>query len=316
MQMYSKYSRIILLLPLLVLMSCSEHKKVCDDKIILKSTGSSLLRSYLTYAVATDGAGEVSCKLPKSWGDTPVWSPDKQWVAYSTQFNGQTDMESQIFVSYTNDKRIQLTYEKDGAFYPDWSSDGQRIAYEMTNGISILDVTCLYKNEKCKFNPTFVVTGTDPDWSPVNDLIVYDYQSSIESSEIRVIDVRQPNSVINATPDGVAFCQHPRWSPDGRTIAVGCYKENSYDIYLIDWANLQATNITNSPSTMETGPEWSPDGTRIAFVSDGDKNLGKCLVDECTITSTGLYIMNITGNNTTRITFRNDEDIVWFSWIP
>ena len=266
--------------------------------------------------MASDGTGEVSCRLPKKLGDTPVWSPYDEWVLYSTQYNKKADMQSQIFVSSTNEKSIQLTYEKDGAVRPVWSSDGHQIAYEMTNGISVLDVTCLYKNEKCECKPAFVTIGIEPDWSPVNDLLAYVYQSSSETSEIRVIDIKHPNSVTRITPSGVKFCQDPRWSPDGRTIAVACSKGNSYDIYVIDWESLQATNITNSPFSMETNPEWSIDGTRIAFISDKDEDLGKCLVDECTVTSTSLYSMNIDGNNLTRVTFRTDEDIIWFSWIP
>ena len=313
---YSPHLRIIYLLNLLTLLGCSEQTKVCKDKIILKTTRTSMLQSKFVYVVASDGTGEVSCRLPKPLGDTPVWSPDNKWVLYSTQNNKRAEMESQIFVSSANEKHIQLTYEKDGAVKPIWSPDGRQIAYEMTKGISLLDVNCLYQNKECEFKPVFVAIGIEPDLPPVNNLLVYVYQNSSESSEIRVIDLKQPNSVIEITPTGVKYCQDPTWSQDGRTIAVACYRENSYDIYFINWESLQATNITNSPITMETNPEWCLDGTRIAFISDNDEDLGKCLVDECTVTSTSLYTMNIDGNNLTRITFRSDEDIIWFSWIP
>ena len=315
--MYFKCLRIIYLISLLVVTSCSKQVNTCNNRIVLKTTGSSFLKSYSTYIVTTDGSGQVSCTLPQSLGDTPVWSPDRQWVAYSTQFTSQSDTESQIFAQSTvSGKRFQLTFEKDGAVTPVWSPDGRRIAYQMTNGIAVLDVNCLRKNETCEFKPTFLANGVDPHWSPDNNLITYVYQGSTEGLEIRVIDVDQPNFVTDITPSDVKFCKDPRWSPDGSTIAVGCSKENSHDIYLINWSTLQATNITNSPGIFDTDPEWSPDGTQIVFVSDKDRDLGECLVDECTLTSTSLYTMNVNGDHMTRITFRSDEDIIWFSWIP
>src|SRR3954468_2866024 len=59
----------------------------------------------------------------------------------------------------------------------------------------------------------------------------------------------------------------PRWSPDGKTLAVISSKENGPQIWLIDVTSGQSRRVTNI-STGAADPIWSPDGKWLAFVSD------------------------------------------------
>jgi Tol biopolymer transport system component len=306
-------SAIIYAVTALALIACSNAVENCENSIILKTT---IKGSFLpgVYLVSSDGNGETKCKFPKKLGDTPAWSPDGKWIVYSAQDDNST--KSQIFVLIDGKKKVQLTNEIGGATKPVWSHEGSRVAYETADGISLLDLSCLHNQKECQFVPFLLTSGIEPSWSPIEDLIVYVNNNSLGVSEVQVIDVKHPDFIVNVTPPDVEFCGDPRWSPDGKIIAVSCYGNNNHDIHLIIWENLQVTNITNSPNYIDTKPVWSPDGRRIAFISNRDDDLGKCLVDECTVISRALFIMNADGTNPIRISFRSDEHIIWYSWIP
>ncbi len=62
----------------------------------------------------------------------------------------------------------------------------------------------------------------------------------------------------------------PTWSPDGSRIAFSSNRPGQYDIFVIDVAGENLTNLTNSPEIHEWVPSWSPDGTRILYKSWDD----------------------------------------------
>lgn len=60
----------------------------------------------------------------------------------------------------------------------------------------------------------------------------------------------------------------PRWSPDGRTIAVSLWSPGGYrDVALVDAETGDTTRLTNDRA-MDTSPAFSPDGRWLFFSSD------------------------------------------------
>jgi hypothetical protein len=60
----------------------------------------------------------------------------------------------------------------------------------------------------------------------------------------------------------------PRWSPDGRTIAVSLWRRGGYrDIALVDARTGALRDVTHDRA-LDTGPAWSPDGKTLYFASD------------------------------------------------
>ncbi|HLP18538.1 MAG TPA: S9 family peptidase, partial [Bacteroidota bacterium] len=60
--------------------------------------------------------------------------------------------------------------------------------------------------------------------------------------------------------------RHPRWSPDGKTIAFESNRDGSMQIYLYDVGSKAVTQLTHISSEAAQAV-WSPDGRQIAFVS-------------------------------------------------
>jgi Tol biopolymer transport system component len=60
---------------------------------------------------------------------------------------------------------------------------------------------------------------------------------------------------------------NPRFSPDGRRIAMSITSGGQSDLWIYDWARDAPTKFTFD-SANDGGPVWSPDGRRLAFYSD------------------------------------------------
>ncbi len=60
--------------------------------------------------------------------------------------------------------------------------------------------------------------------------------------------------------------RHPRWSPDGKSIAFESNRDGSFQIYIINVETGETKKVTTI-STEAAGAIWSPDGKQLAFVS-------------------------------------------------
>jgi TolB protein len=57
------------------------------------------------------------------------------------------------------------------------------------------------------------------------------------------------------------------WSPDGRTIAFGTWRDGNEDIHVMNADGSGQRNLTRTRNLLNEGAVWSPDGRKIAFVS-------------------------------------------------
>ncbi len=62
--------------------------------------------------------------------------------------------------------------------------------------------------------------------------------------------------------------QDPRWSPDGRQIALTTDSRNLAEIFVMDHDGGNLRNLTWQALSNERSPDWSPDGKTIVFISD------------------------------------------------
>jgi len=84
-----------------------------------------------------------------------------------------------------------------------------------------------------------------------------------------------------------------QWSPDGKRIAFGSYRDGNREIYVMNADGSKKKHLTKN-TAFDRDPQWSPDGKRIAFAS------------------WGIYVMNADGSKQKRLTKNRSVDApVW-----
>jgi Tol biopolymer transport system component len=229
--------------------------------------------------------GEMT-PLPKSigggYGSPEVGytvSPDGTMVAYTSPDDTGT---SQVFIANLDGTDVQqVTHDRDGAAFPDWSPDGSAIAYttrayypsgDVDKGnIFVLDLATGETSQVTNEKPTTESLAPPgfPQFSPDGASIIYEVNRG-DGWGMRIVPVTGGKSVLLV---GGGKNDVEAWtgtlSPDGSTLAVAC----SGRLEGICIADADGTNLRTLVSGLRLNyPRWSPDGTRIAYTSSSGGN--------------------------------------------
>ncbi|RUL89583.1 S9 family peptidase [Tautonia sociabilis] len=114
-----------------------------------------------------------------------------------------------------------------------------------------------------------VKTVSDPQVSPDGSLVVYvvsevDREAGKSRSDLWLVPVSGGEPKRLTTASGAD--SHPRWSPDGKTIAFLSDRGGSSQVWLLPIDGGEARQLTNLPIDVD-GPIWSPTGDRLAVVA-------------------------------------------------
>jgi dipeptidyl aminopeptidase/acylaminoacyl peptidase len=97
--------------------------------------------------------------------------------------------------------------------------------------------------------------------SPSGTLV---YRAGGRGSRMLLTNGSDPDWVVLPETRAYAF---PRFSPDGKRIAVSIDAGTRTDVWLLDVDSHAATRLSSGGSANER-PEWTPDGTRVLYRSD------------------------------------------------
>jgi dipeptidyl aminopeptidase/acylaminoacyl peptidase len=224
----------------------------------------------------------------RSYGSL-TFSPDGQWVAYTTTATGQFNVWKQPVVPGPNGPQmpIQLTALTDDATRQVfWSPDGSRLLttadHHGTENFQLYDIPAgegwLYPLTDL---PAVRHELEGSPFSPDGKRIAYaSNERNPADFDIFVRDLDQGEGRAIVT-DG-AYFNAINWSPDGRALLVLRLNSNTdQDLYVVDVASGEKRHLT--PHEGETkffpGP-WRPDGGGIYLLTDRDREyLGLAFYD-------------------------------------
>jgi len=130
-----------------------------------------------------------------------------------------------------------------------------------------------------------------PVLSPDRRSVAYTLESP-SSLDLRVIDTGGEGDRLVLS--GVVPDARATWSPDGTRMAIADDRDGPTDIYIIELATGEVTNLTNTPAD-EGDPAWSPDGQSIAYWSRTSGNQD-------------IYVMPVDGGEPQRLTDDPGDD--------
>jgi TolB protein len=196
-------------------------------------------------------------------------------------------------------RRLTSTPGRSDSGLPDWSPDGQRIAYQK-------DVNQIYVINADGSGLTQLTRGpghhVSPSWSPdaASLAIVANWGDYPALSGIWIIPASDPDGVTQAEarrvttlPAGFEYDFEPQFSPDGSSIVFARYKGGRASA--IHRVGIDGTGLERlTPWRLNASdPDWSPDGQRITFGSGDSEQPG---------TKGNIYVMRADGSGRTRVT--------------
>ena len=210
-----------------------------------------------------DGANQTRVTVSRSLDITPVWSPDRNSIAYTSYRSDFPD----ILIQFIYEGRVPFkpaagSSEKQN-FLPAWSPDGTQLAFtsnrDHNSEIYVVnrDGTNL---RRLTNHPNIDVT---PTWSPTGNQIAFTSDRT-GSPQIWIMnaDGSEPQRITNESN-----CDRPTWSPAPfNEIAYASRGGAGYDIKIFDFASRSSKTITDGIGSNES-PAFSPNGRHLAFTS-------------------------------------------------
>ena len=277
--------------------------------VATRSAGEHFLDIFVTNA---DSTGETNLTRTKASTEAaPSWSPDSKKITYLSGSDASGELFTDIYVTNSDGtsqtrliKARDTKYFEGGLESPEWSPDGEKIAFIRTT--RVVPDESAPSSAAPATGPSGLYTinpnGTalrklskemsyaqSPLWSPDGKQIAF----SGPEQKVYVVNANGTRLRELLPNVGASYIDSYAWSPNGKEIAFTTVNHRGeLDIYMIIADGTGQTNLTSTRDSIEDEVSWSSDGKKIAFTR-GD--VGDVYGDQ------GVYVMDADGTGQKRL---------------
>lgn len=272
----------VTLLPASTAAAAENGRIAYEDYVVYTDPNGLPANSIDIFTANPDGTDEVNLTANDAVLDIdPAWSPDGTRLAFSSNRDGNFDLYT-MAADGSDVQQVTFTEEvsfndPQNSWEPTWSPDGTRLAYSAKRidrftyeiFVTAIGQTPETFTETRLTDPDDFQNGSQPDWSPVGDVLLYTQYFDYYTTDVWRINV-DGTGATNLTADG-ARDLNPAWSPDGARIAFVSSRDwndpfalDATDVYVAQADGTLPVRVTED-NIAEEDVEWSPDGTQIIF---------------------------------------------------
>ncbi len=239
----------------------------------------------------------------------------ESWIVYQRWTEGTGGRIHLVRTDGTGDHEL-LPEMVEEQFHPDWSPDGQTLAFVADDRIwtARADGTGARMVYEC---PPPCAYADFPAWSHDGSLIAVATAIEVDGtwpySEVLTVDPDTGEATSVFRIDGPDYVTYPRWAPDGRSLVVAFDRYPGIEVddpdnAFVSGGAIGVLDLVTETHRLLTGwelfatyPDWSPEGGSIVF-STYDLGLRDADAIEDTRPPSDLYTVDPDGTDLVRIT--------------
>lgn len=227
------------------------------------------------FTMAPEGQDFVQVTHTDAWEMHPEWSPDRTRIAYQWLPPSGFLSQAEIHIINADGAGDHAVVGPGSIGPPSWSPDGKSLAFDQ---ISSAGRALVLLHLSSGVVDTVLDRGAEdswPSWSPDGSTLAFSsncranvpacWVTTIWTVRLDGTELRQLTFADPADSLGQQDSSWPRWSPDGRTLAITSHVGGFGKVYLLSAGGGALVPLT--PTALEAwSATWSPDGRRIAFI--------------------------------------------------